>query len=212
MEEGRRSGPDDYYARLVRDPSQWQDRARDLIWAANRLRHVVQRLVPLGFGKRALSATETLNQRHHSDSAVILLYSFAAENMLKAIWIAKGFDPLGPSGSLKREFGHHNLSQLARSAGVEGMDVDVLSQVTEFVQSGKYPAGRGPNEGWGAHGYFPDVVLSNLDALLQQMEESLAATGNPSLHPPIDLRLLGVRRKKPTAKTGRSDQGGGPRA
>jgi hypothetical protein len=183
----------EYFRRIIRSPRQWQDRARDLVWAANRLRRIVEARQPLGFGRRRLSVTEALHQRHHSKLAVILLYSFAAENMLKAIWISKGYDPVGSAGQLKGEFAHHKLAKLAAAAKVRDLNARVLSQVTEFLESGRFPASKSPERGWAAHAYFPANVLSSLEELLTRLERALADTEHPELAGNTNLMMLGVR-------------------
>ena len=194
---------DDHFSRLTRSPRQWQDHARGLVWAANRLRRIIERRVRLGFGRRGLSETEALHQRHHSSRAVILLYSFAVENMLKAIWLARGYDPIGPGGSLKREFAHHKLVKLASSAKVAGLNSTVLLQVTDFIESGRFPAGKDAARGLAAQRYFGDSVVRSLEELLTQLEAELAATGHSELAKATKLTLLGLRPRRSISKIAR---------
>lgn len=182
------------YRSRVRDPSVWQDTARDLILSANKLRAQLERRVPLGFGRaRLLSAYETLAARHYSMTPAIVLYAYAAENLLKGLLVAQGVDPVAPDGRLKKNFATHSLQALAQRAGLRGLNIRLLEQLTDFAFSGKYPVGIDPGAGFHAQAYFPSAVLDGIDELLPKLEHVVAASGHPKVRPVIDPLRLGRR-------------------
>jgi len=194
------------YRHSVTDPSVWQDTARDLVLSANKLRAQLERRVPLGFGRaRLLSAYETLAARHYSMTPAIVLYAYAAENLLKGLLVAQGVEPVAATGRLKKDFATHSLQTLARRAGVHGLSGRLLDQLTEFASSGKYPVGIDPGAGFHAHSYFPSAVLSGIDQLLPKLEQAVAGSGHPKVRPAIDPMRLG-RRPQPRRTTMRESR------
>jgi hypothetical protein len=164
----------DYFWRLVNTPSYWQDAARDFICGANLLKKDYYARPRLGFGRRGpLAAYAANRQRHTSPRTIIVLYALAIENLLKAIIVALGQDPIGKKGSLEGWFTHHDLNKLAKRARVAGLDADLLEQLSDFIRSGKYPVGLADGEGHRAHNYFPDSVLVGIEHVLPVLEERL---------------------------------------
>lgn len=165
----------DYFWRLVNTRAYWQDAARDFVCGANLLKKDYYARPRLGFARRGrLAPYAAQRQRHTSSRTLIVLYAFAIENLLKAIIVALDKDPIGPDGQLERWFTTHNLNSLAVKAAITGLDEDLLQQLSDFIVSGKYPAGRRDGQGFHAHNYFPDSVLVGIEHVLPALEDRLA--------------------------------------
>jgi hypothetical protein len=132
---------------------------------------------------------------------ILLLYGLAAENLAKAILVAKGTPPVEPdkkNGSLKlsEDIKGHNLEALFVKADVAltDADKDVLNNLSWTVQAGKYPVGTKP----AIHPSDPTPVwleLTNLDRachLLEALEAALRATGPKWVLGKEDLSKLGL--------------------
>jgi hypothetical protein len=133
-----------------------------------------------------------------------VLYALAIENMLKAIIVAMGQDPIGSDGRIQRWFANHKLDTLAQRAGIAGLNKDLLHQLTEFITAGKYPVGLEDGDGARAHGYFPDSVLAGIEKTLPILEEQLATVPCArERRNEVDLLGLCAGRKKrsPSADT-----------
>ena len=108
---------------------------------------------------------------------MLVLYSLAIENLLKGIIVANGDDPIERggkrAGQLQERFTTHDLKKLATRARVTGSDTGLLETLSDFVRSGKYPAGGSDGEGESAHFYSPDWVLDGSPPL-PMLEEHLA--------------------------------------
>lgn len=188
----------DYFWRLVNTPGYWQDAARDLVCAANLLKKDYRASPRLGFARRGrLAAPAALRQRHTSPRAIIVLYALAIENMLKAIIVATGQDPIGTDGRIQRWFANHKLDTLAQRARVTGLKKALLHQLTEFITAGKYPVGLEDGDGARAHGYFPDNVLAGIEEILPILEEQLVTVPcDRERRAKVDLLGLCAGRKK----------------
>lgn len=185
------------YRERVRTPRVWQDTARDLVWSANKLRAIVERRVPLGFSRRGrLSEAARLSQRHHSFAPAIVLYVYAIENLLKALLVARGVDPVGRTGRLDKKFATHSLWTLAKAARFRVQNKAALHQLTDFAYSGKYPVGMDPDSGFSARSYFPSAVLTFIDRLLPRLEQAVENTRHPDALPATDPLALARRPKK----------------
>jgi hypothetical protein len=123
----------------------------------------------------------------------IVLYAYAAENLLKGLLVAQGLDPVAAGGRLKKDFATHSLGSLAHRAGLRGLKTRLLDQLTDFAFSGKYPVGIDPGAGFRAHAYFPSAVLDGIDDLLPKLEHLVASSGHPNVRPAIDPMRLGRR-------------------
>jgi hypothetical protein len=164
----------DYFWRLVNTPLYWQDAARDFICGANLLKRDYYSKPRLGFARRrSLSAYAATRQRHTSARTIIVLYALATENLLKAIIVALGKDPIDSHGELHRWFASHDLEKLATHAGLQGLDLKLLRQLADFIKAGKYPVGLRDRQGHSAHSYFPDSVIVGIEKLLPVLEERL---------------------------------------
>jgi hypothetical protein len=183
----------DYFWRLVNTPAYWQDAARDLVCAANRLKADYRKRDVFGVIRDGYSARDQLRERHMTPRASIVLYAIAIENMLKAIIVGRGEDPIGPDGRLRRWFATHDLNKLTKRSGITGVEERVLAQLSDFIRAGKYPAGLEDGEGERAHSYFPDSVFAAIEQVLPLLEDTLASM--PCARdrlPRTDLVTLGV--------------------
>jgi hypothetical protein len=113
----------------------------------------------------------------------------SVENLLKAIRVATGYDPMS-RGQLSRDFATHHLIRHAREAGLE-LTVchhDLLDQLESVIRSGKYPIAKKPYADSSAWRFrFPGDV-ENIWSLLQLLEDHLYATGKSNL-PKRDFRI-----------------------
>ena len=130
---------------VVGNPEAWQEVAHDLVGCANILLDAVREREQLqGLAGSRWSV---------SFRVVMMLYGVAAENLLKAIIVAK--NPMcGPSfpvskGTLVGGFANHNLPELAKKAGlrVSATQDHLLERLKEFTECGKYPVGRREGQG-----------------------------------------------------------------
>jgi hypothetical protein len=202
----------DYFWRMVNTPGYWQDAARDLICAANLLEKDYRASPRLGFARRgSLSPYAVRRQLHTSPRAIIVLLAVAVENMLKAIVVARGQDPIGPNGRIQRWFSTHDLQRLTSRAQVTGLDPLLLEQLSDFITAGKYPVGLADGEGARAHGYFPDSVLAGIERVLPVLERELGSVPcRRDKRSPIDLLQLCAgygRRAAPAAGARRASKG-----
>ncbi len=176
------------FDKTARIPIIWQITARQLIVAANRLRE----------GHEAAKEKVSF---YASRMPILLLYGLAAENLAKAILVAKGTPPVEldiKNGSLKlsEDIKGHNLEALFVKAGValSAEDKDVLNNLSWTVQAGKYPVStkpaihpRDPTPAW--------LELTNLDnacRLLEALEAALRTTGQKWVLEKEDLSKLGL--------------------
>jgi hypothetical protein len=131
----------------------------------------------------------------------MMLYGFAAENLIKAIIVAK--NPTCASsfpvskGTLDDKFANHNLLELAKKAGlcVSATQEHLLKRLKEFIECGKYPVGRREGQGRATQFSFGALDWSDVFQLLGYLEEELqrASGGHVTAHP--DLR--GIHRLCP---------------
>jgi hypothetical protein len=197
----------DYFWRLVNTPLYWQDTARDFICGANLLKNDYYAHPRLGFARRGRLPPYAVNrQRHTSPRTIIVLYALAIENLLKAIIVARGQDPIGRKGQLEGWFTHHDLNKLAKRAGIRHLNEDLLAQLSEFIKSGKYPVGLSDSDGHRAHNYFPDSVVVGIEGVLPVLEERLdSVPAKRDKLPKIDLlKLCAGRGKRPRAAAKRA--------
>jgi len=169
------------FERAARDPREWQDQGRGHAAAANALVWVTM---------------TTPNLLHHSYvgmKTILFLYGAAVENLIKALWIARGNDPLSGEG-LDRRLKTHNLRHLAVQADfvIVENDKSLLEWLQNIIESAKYPisrsAARRLEVGMGAHLKVPRIL-----ALLKELEHELVlAAPPPRTHLPVDFTTLGI--------------------
>ena len=124
----------------------------------------------------------------------MMLYGLAAENLIKAIIVAKN-PSLASKGALPRWFTNHNLVALAKRAGlpVPRSQEHLLKRLREFVECGKYPVGL--CEGQGRSTWVLSEPSDSNDAfqLLGCLEEELQRASGGRVVPSPDLR--GIHRE-----------------
>jgi hypothetical protein len=171
----------DAFLARVKQPYVWQHTAREYVVAANYLLdwHDVTRGMP-----EAKDFRFTLG----GPAPVMVLYAIAAENLLKAIRVAKGEDPV-VGDSLSSHFKHHKLSSHAQQGQVAltPEQTDLLEHLSDFMEAGRYPVpvtSGGTPRAW-RFDYPADI--KRVWALLERLEDDLRATGADVL-PPMSLR------------------------
>jgi hypothetical protein len=175
---------DEEFDRTANIPLAWQITARQLISAANGLREGLER-------------SREKAWLYASKMPVLLLYGLAAENLVKAILVAKG-TPAVKKGTLtlNEEIKGHDLQKLCGKARVRvsNDDTEILNILSWTVQSGKYPVGTKP-------AVYPGdptplwVNLTNLARVcdvLDLLEDELRTTGLKWVLPKEDLRAIGL--------------------
>ena len=141
------------------------------------------------------------SRRSVSFRVVMMLYGFAAENLIKAIIVAK--NPIcGPSfpvsnGALVHRFANHNLPELAKEAGlrVSASQEHLLKRLKEFIECGKYPVGRREGQGQATRVSFAELDWSDVFQLLGYLEEELQQASGSFVAAHPDLR--GIHRVCP---------------
>lgn len=178
---------------VVGNPEAWQEVAHDLVGCANILLDAALERKQLQWLAGARGSV--------SFRVVMMLYGFAAENLIKAIIVAKNpiCGPLFPvsKGTLVGRFANHNLPELVKEAGlgVSASQEHLLKRLKEFIECGKYPVGRREGEGRATQVSFGALDWSDVLQLLGYLEEELqrASGGLVAAHP--DLR--GIHRVCP---------------
>jgi hypothetical protein len=164
----------------------WQKGARELIGAANVLLNAYERTI-------ASTCVETPPFEPNEQSLwrpMMVLYALAAENLLKAIIIARGEDP-APSGKLVEWFRTHKLVEHAKRARLSFIPrPGLLETLREFIESGKYPIGTNPKSGLRTNQFiypnYPDTVYD----LLTKLEDDLRVILPDKTFPATDLRNM----------------------
>jgi len=111
------------YDQVVLEPHSWLGKATELLHSANL---VLEK-----------STAGPLKGTYENIGVFMMLHAFAFENMLKGLILTKI-----PSTSQSSLFSRHELSKLARKAGLKSSDQDenLLLRLENFaVQSGRYP-------------------------------------------------------------------------
>lgn len=163
----------DYFWRVVNTPLYWQSAARELICAANLLKRNHDSSPRWGVYDGTPSAAVVLRDANTTLRPIIVLYALAIENMVKAIIVASGQDPIGPKGRIEGWFATHDLASLTKRAKLKGLDADLLNHLTQFILSGKYPTGL--EDGFG----LPyGAALTAAETLLPILEHELGATNS----------------------------------
>lgn len=173
-----------HYETRARQVWRWHDHARDYICAANRL---VASYLPILLAK---GVTPSLERSHSSFQPIMVLFAIAAENLLKALIIAQGNDPV-PMGTLDSSLKTHNLLGLAGRAGLKlcSHESDLLVRMRDFVETGKYPVGKAAGVGKGSQWFAHPDDLQHTWNVLQTLDDAVRAARKPSL-PEIDVKAL----------------------
>lgn len=164
----------DFQAR-AREPRYWQETARNFAIAANYLGDWYD-----ADSGRYPSDLEIVT--HCYPLPMMVLYAVAAENLLKAIKVARGQDPV-PSGRLDSSFAHHDLIRHATDLHLS-LTTDqetLLRHLRDVVESDKYPVAKSPAAhptAW--HLRFPKDV-EDVWSLLEMLEDLLIASSCPTL-------------------------------
>jgi len=124
----------------------------------------------------------------------MMLYGLAAENLIKAILVAKD-SGLASKGTFPNWFKKHALCKLARRAGlfVSQSQEHLLKRLQEFVECGKYPVGLREGEGRYTWVHCEPVDLSDTLQLLGYLEEELERASGGHVVASADLRGLHTR-------------------
>lgn len=159
----------------AREPRYWQETAREFAIAANYLGDWYD-----ADSDRYPSDLEI--ESHGSPLPMMVLYAIAAENLLKAIKVSRGHDPVA-AGKLDQAFATHDLVRHASDLGISitSDQEALLRHLRDLAESGKYPVAKSP----GAHVTawqlrFPKDV-EEVWSLLEHLEDLLIASGCPTL-------------------------------
>ena len=169
------------------NPRSWQEEARRLACAANTLMWVLsQHPAPCDLD----------TSRYLSIKSILFLYALATENLIKAVWIARGGQPLF-QGVLAKKLGTHKLSVLAHQAGLtmSKREDALLNWLQQLIESGKYPISRSVERQLRLPGFGLPTSVPRILALLQRLENDLTATPPPyQPSPAIDYAKLGISK------------------
>jgi hypothetical protein len=171
------------------NPRSWQEEAQGLACAPNTLMWIVSE------DPRAHDFNTSPYLRIKS---ILFLYAAATENLVKAVWIARGGAPLA-HGVLTKDLSTHNLRRLARQAGItlSTSDDGLLSLVQQLIESGKYPISKSSEQQLRLPGFGLRSCAASILALLQRLEDELAATVRPPQKcRPVDYAALGTPKGK----------------
>jgi len=182
---------------LVENPRVWQETAHDLICAANILFEAVQDTDHHRSGTR--------DRRPIVWCSLMMLYGLAAENLTKAIIVAKVArreTRASPGlvdrseGPLPNWFTTHNLVELARDrAGLtlSRSQKHLLKRLQEFVECGKYPVGVREGQGRSTWVSLEPFDSNDTLQLLEYLENELQRASNGFVVQASDLR--GIHRE-----------------
>ena len=147
----------------------WQIQARSLLSAANVLRERAQIIA----GGRAVEPPQADDPPHLRLMPVFLLYGYALENMVKGLLVARGENATW-SGTLDKDMRHHCLTELFRVAEVRTSreDRQVLEDMSDAIESGKYPVGTRPRTRERRLRTNPEALFERIFGLVRKMEDS----------------------------------------
>ena len=172
-----------FFKHLAGNPRAWQETAHDLICAANLLSEAVQDRDRCGSG----AGTRRPNVRR----GLMMLYGLAAENLIKAIIVAKN-PSLASKGALPGSFRNHNLVALAKQGGlpISRREEHLLKRLREFVECGKYPVGLREGQGRSTWVSFGPSDSNDALQLLEYLEKELQRASGGYVLPSPDLRAI----------------------
>jgi hypothetical protein len=182
-EKERRMIPFQY---LAGNPTAWQAVAHDLVCSANLLLDILRE-----------SDGQNTNAEARGGNVwrtVMMLYGLAAENLIKAIIVAK-HSGIASKGTFPDWFKKHNLAALATRASlfVSHSQKHLLKRLQEFVECGKYPVGLREAEGRSTWVHFGSLDWNDTLQLLGYLEEGLERTSGGYAVACPDLRGLHTR-------------------
>jgi len=161
----------------------WRGTAHDFILWAN---YLIDWIAPpnLGDSKSA----------HGGPSAMLVLFAVAAENLLKAIRVAKHGSPVVDDGGKKRlrnDFPNHDLIGHLRAVDLKLSKGDeaLLKRMTHVLLAGKYHVPKVEGGTPGAWRFdYPDGV-AEVWTLLERLDAELRrVAGSPNVPPRRDFR------------------------
>lgn len=172
---------------IAGSPRVWQEVAHDLVFSANILLDTLR--------ERGGRKTRKDSRSPVSWRTLMMLYGLAAENLIKAIIVAKKLVRKEVSeGTFPKWFRNHDLPALARRAGlsVSRSQEHLLKRLKDFVECGKYPVGLREGQGRFTWVFTEPVDCNDALQLLDYLEEEFhqASSGFASAYP--DLR--GIHR------------------
>ena len=105
---------------------------------------------------------------------VMMLFGLAAENLIKAIVVAKG-SVITSEGAFPKWFKRHDLLALAERANlpVSHYQKHLLKRLQEFVKCGKYPVGLHDGQGRSTWVSFESIDWNDALQLLSYLEGEL---------------------------------------
>ncbi len=171
------------YEVRARQAHRWHDHARNFICAANRL---VEWYVPV----LSSHGPPDLERWHASFQPIMLLFGLATENLLKALLVAQGVDPLS-AGVLNSTFKTHDLGALAQRGGIplSMSERELLERLRDFIESSKYPIGISADKGLGGNRFEYPSDVDQTWALLQRLDDAVR-TAPPSALGSVDVKTL----------------------
>lgn len=159
------------FERLAGDPKAWQETAHDLVGSANIIMDALRDRKEWNglthFGDRAFWRTP------------MMLYGLAAENLIKAIIVArKTISDLSfplSEGSFPRWFKKHDLFALTKRAGlgVSRSQEHLLKRLRVFAECGKYPVGLREGQHCSMQFLSEEFDWNDVFQLLEYLEEEL---------------------------------------
>lgn len=172
----------------------WQATAREFLCAGNCLLDWYE---PILTKTGAAQPTESF---FSSFAPMMLLYATAAENLLKAIRIAQGQEPVA-DGRLHRTLCSHALVKYAEDAKIDLTPDgrELLIKLRDLLEAGKYPVAKTPERSRGAWVFEYPRDLERVWAMLELLEDHLRATG-VHCFPKFDIR--GFCRRPPVPAEG----------
>lgn len=172
------------FEQVAGNPQAWQDAAHDLIHAAGILLEAY----------REGETTEAPERRPPMWRTILMLYGLAAENLIKAIIVAKGPNPAS-EGKLPHWFTRHNLERLAGQRArlhLAKSHAHLLNRLQAFVECGKYPVGIREGEGRTSFVFSEPIDINDTLQLLEYLDEELARASGGFAPASLDLRHLRV--------------------
>ena len=163
----------DHYKLRAQTVWRWHDHARKFICAANRLVDAVG-------AKRNLLVGPIPPEEHSYTSfeSIMMLFGVAAENLLRALLIAKGTTPVS-TDKLSTKLKSRNLVSFAEKAAITitQRERQLLKCLQNCVELGKYPIGTTATSGQGARILVHASNFEGTWALLQKLDDKVLEEG-----------------------------------
>lgn len=172
---------------LKRNAFVWQYKARQLLFAGNLLLSAFEGTLGVSLGARRSFVPDAGDVWR----TMMMLYGPAAENLVKAIIIARGADP-APAGRLEAWFKSHDLTKLASRARLSfAPDAELLVKLSDFIEVGKYPVGKDATSGLRSKMLSHPDDIDLVFTLLERLENELRSVLPTKTLPKENLRHLG---------------------